>query len=502
MSRVRRGILASFADKYLSQLIALVTVAVMSRILSPAEIGLFLVANSVIMLADNFRTFGVGIYIVQVPELRRESVQSAFTVTLAMSLVIGLGILASAGPIARFYDEQNLAHLLRVAVLAFCTIPFASPILALMQRDLAFGTMAWLNVATALVNAAVTVTLAMLGLGPVSYVWGYVASSSFLSLGCIALRPDLGIFRPSLRDARHIMTFGGVSTAVTLVNMANDMLPRLAFAKIIGFDAAGLYGRALTLCQLPDRAVLSALQPVVLPAMAAHARAGGELKTVYLKGLALVTAVQWPVLLMLALLADPVVRVILGPQWELGRAVVADHGAGRDGACAGVHDVPGAGQRRAHPGHVVVQPGLSAAVDGDHGRGRILRHERGRGQLSGGRAVPDVRRAGVHPPRHRDIACRTDARRAGQPAADPGRGGVAGGGHPDLATRIRSVADRGRRGDRRQRPWLVSGPAPAGSSDRAGNRCDLRPLRTRAGAAILTRQRRAATIKAAPAAEE
>jgi len=66
---------------------------------------------------------------------------------------------------------------------------------------------------------------------------------------------------------------------------------------------------------LPDRAVISALQPVVLPAFAAQVRAGDSLKKGYLHGLSLMTAVQWPALIMLSLLADPVVRILLGQQW-------------------------------------------------------------------------------------------------------------------------------------------------------------------------------------------
>ena len=60
--------------------------------------------------------------------------------------------------------------------------------------------------------------------------------------------------------------------------MAFDMLPRLALGRILGFDAVGLYGRALTLCQIPDRAIASALSPVVLPAFAARVRAQGDLR--------------------------------------------------------------------------------------------------------------------------------------------------------------------------------------------------------------------------------
>jgi O-antigen/teichoic acid export membrane protein len=313
---LRRGIVASFADKYVSQIVQLATLAVMSRLLTPAEIGLYLVANTVILLAENFRWFGVGIYIVQIPVLRRECLRAAFTINLMMSLGIGLAIFLSAGPIARFYHQDELAHLLRVSALAFCAVPFSSPIIPLLQRELAFVTLAWLNVASALVGGLVTIGLGFAGFGPVSYVWGYVAAGVCLTLAAVAMRPDFGVFVPSLHEAGKILSFGGVSTAVTVVNMASEMLPRLAFGKLVGFDAAGLYGRALTLCQIPDRAVLSALQPVVMPAMAAHARDGGDLRQVYTRGLSLVTAVQWPVLILLALLADPVVRVLLGAQWD------------------------------------------------------------------------------------------------------------------------------------------------------------------------------------------
>ena len=287
----------------------------MSRILTPAEIGLYMLANTVILLADNLRLFGIGTYIVQEKSLDRAAIRSAFTVTLLMSLGIALAINLTAGQIAAFFREPELAHLVSIATLAFCVIPFGSPIVALLQRDLAFTALAYMNVAAAVINAAVTIGLGATGFGPASYVWGFVASSAALAILAILVRPDLWIFRPSLAGARRILSFGAISSSVTVVNMAYDMLPRLALGRLLGVDAVGVYARAVTVCQLPERAIVSALQPVVLPAMAAQTRAGGDLKASYLRGLTLMSAIQWPTLIMLALLADPVVRILLGSQW-------------------------------------------------------------------------------------------------------------------------------------------------------------------------------------------
>jgi O-antigen/teichoic acid export membrane protein len=67
--------------------------------------------------------------------------------------------------------------------------------------------------------------------------------------------------------------------------------------------------------QMPERLIISAFQPVILPALAAEVRAGRDLKVAYLRGLTLLTVVQWPALLCLVILAEPVTQVLLGSQW-------------------------------------------------------------------------------------------------------------------------------------------------------------------------------------------
>lgn len=315
MIGVRRSIFFSAADKYLSQFLLIMTTMVMARILTPAETGLYMTANAVIMLADNFRNFGVGVYIVQERDISRALIRSAFTVNLVLSVTIGTAIYFGAGSVAAFYESPELKTLLLVSVIGFIAIPFSSPIMALLQRDMAFRSVACINITAALIGAAVTITLGLSGFGPVSYIWGFVAASFTIAALAVGTRREFWIFRPSLASARRLLSFGIVSSLITVSNMAYELLPRLAFGKILGFDAVGLYSRAVTVCQLPDRVILSGLQPVVLPAFAAHARSGGSLKESYLRGFAMMSAVQWPVLIMLSLLANPFVLILLGPQW-------------------------------------------------------------------------------------------------------------------------------------------------------------------------------------------
>jgi O-antigen/teichoic acid export membrane protein len=315
MSSFRRSVLFSAADRYVSQALFVLTTAIMARILTPAETGVFIIAQSLVLVLENLRAFGLGPYIVQSRTLDTLVVRSAFTFTLVFSVGLAALIYATADPVAVFYGDPALADLLRVAAIAFFIAPFSSPIIALLQREFAFQKLAVINVLAMVANAGTTIGLGVAGFGPVSFVWGSVAMTTVTALLAFATRPEAAIYRPSVARLREFASFGSISSFVVFINFAADMLPRLVFGKLLGFDAVGLYGRAVTICQLPDRAVVQALQPVVLPAMAAHAREGKGLREAWLRGHTLMSAVQWPTLVMIALLAEPVVRVLLGAQW-------------------------------------------------------------------------------------------------------------------------------------------------------------------------------------------
>ena len=313
---IRRSLVFSFADKYANVVLGLATMAIVSRLLTPAEVGLFLVASAAVILFEAFRDFGVGACIIQERELTPAFVRTAFTVMALLSAALGLTLFLAAGPVAHFYGEPGLERLVRIATLGFVSAPFSSPLLALMRRDMAFGAVACISVTASVVTAGATIALALLGFGAASFVWASVAAAAVTTAGAFIARPALWAFRPTLVEWRSVVPFGAWSSIVTLLGLLYDFMPRLVLGRTIGVDAVGLFGRAVSLCQLPERACLSAVQPVILPALSARVRAGGDVAQPYLLGLANITGFQWPALVCLALLADPIVRVMLGGQWH------------------------------------------------------------------------------------------------------------------------------------------------------------------------------------------
>ena len=185
----------------------------------------------------------------------------------------------------------------------------------MLRREMAFGQLAMINVASGLGQLGAVVLLASLGQGYMAMAWAGLVVVLLRTLGANIARPMLWAFRPSLAGWRDILSFGAWSTATGIVNVIHDTLPQLIIGRVLGMVPVGLLGRAQMVCQMPDKLISSALHPVVLPALAEHARRGGSLKEPYLLGLSYMAAVHVPAMVCLALLAEPVVLVLLGPQW-------------------------------------------------------------------------------------------------------------------------------------------------------------------------------------------
>jgi O-antigen/teichoic acid export membrane protein len=315
MNVVRRSLLFSFAEKYGIYAINLAALAVISRLLTPTDLGVFAVAGAVTLVLEVVREFGIGTYLVQARELTCDNVRTAFTVALCLSTLGAALLFALSGTAAAFYHEPALRRIMPVLAVNFLLVPFSIYGMSALRRDMAFDSLATIGIGTAAVSAIVGGGFAFLGFGYMSLAWGLLASSGFRTLMAFLYRPHLWAFRPALKEWRDALSFGGYSAAASIINVLHDSLPQLMLGRILGPASVGLYVRASTLSQLPDRLVTSALQSVVLPALAERTRRGQDLKEPFLRSLTCVTALQWPLLLCLALLADSVVRILLGPQW-------------------------------------------------------------------------------------------------------------------------------------------------------------------------------------------
>jgi O-antigen/teichoic acid export membrane protein len=314
MSGIRRALAVTTAERYLNMGIGFATTLVVSRILTPQEIGVWAIGIAAAATILALREFTSGVFLIQRKDLTRDEVRGAFTIMLLMSAAIAAVLALGAPLLAAFYGEPQLVSYLRVAAIAVVLEGISQPLAALMQRDMAFTALAAINVSNVATFAAVTVTLAALGYSTMSFGFGWAAAAGVSGILALCLRPDLWAFRPSLGHWRGMLAFGACNGINVFLFRLYEAVPTMVLGRVLSFDAAGLYNRAMLVCQLSDK-VLGGAVPVILPALSAEVRAGGNLASSYLRAISFITALQWPALVGLAILAHPLVHILLGDQW-------------------------------------------------------------------------------------------------------------------------------------------------------------------------------------------
>ena len=315
MNQLRRALFLATGERYFTLAANFLTVAVVSRLLSPDEIGISLVGLAVVGFFGAAREFASPNFLIQHQQLSLEETRRSFSVLLLFSLVVAIALVCSSPLIADLYGDERLKPFLRVLALAVVLEAASATVVSLLRRDMAFAKVALINGSIAFATSSVTIGLALAGLSYMSFAWASLASAGVGGALAIILYPDHRIFRPLFRGWRSLLTFGGYNGTNILLYRLYEMLPYLVLGRLVSADAVAFFNRSLMLCQLPDKVFLLGATTVILPVFSEIVRDGRTLKTPYLHAVSLITGFQWPALVVVALLAAPIVELLFGHQW-------------------------------------------------------------------------------------------------------------------------------------------------------------------------------------------
>jgi O-antigen/teichoic acid export membrane protein len=316
MSSVQLSIFFSAVERYASLVLFFVSTAVLSRVLTPEEFGIYAVVLAVTsVFSASSQEFGGPNYLIQKASLSEDNVRTAFTVTFGLSIAIGIVLYLISGAVGTLLGADGLKAGIAIAVLNFAITPFSMTIVALLRRNMQFGVIAASNLSCNFTTVVVSIALAIMGYSYLAPIWGMIAGSAVQAAYLIGTRQDLRIFRPSLAGYPEIVKFGLYSSGVVLVNVFYNSAPQLFLARVLDFAAVGLYSRACSVTQVFEKLVIQAISPVIMPAIFAQTSAGADLKRIYLHAISLLTVLHWPFLIFMAVMAKPIIFVWLGPSW-------------------------------------------------------------------------------------------------------------------------------------------------------------------------------------------
>jgi O-antigen/teichoic acid export membrane protein len=302
-------------EQYFRLAIQFGSIVIVSRLLTPAEIGISVIGMGVMAIALGLREFATSDFLIQRKDASQDDVRTSFTILFLLTALIAGGLFICAPWLGGFYGEEKLSDFLRIVAVAALIEALALPIRGLLRRAMAFGTLAVINTTAATVMVVTTIPLALAGFSFMSMAWATVAAAVTTAFLSFRLGPSLPGFRPTLKSWRSVVAFGGYHGASYVIGQAYETLPQLVLGGLLPPSGVGLYNRAVMISKIPQLVFLNSVFAVAFPALAAEIRRGGGVKEPYLRALGYITAVYWPAIALVAILAHPLVSLLLGQQW-------------------------------------------------------------------------------------------------------------------------------------------------------------------------------------------
>ncbi len=315
MSKVRKFLFASFGQNYIGIVLQLLSSVIISRLLTPHEIGIFSVAIVLIGFAHTFRDSGSTTYIIQEKDLTPDKIRAAFALTLITAWLLALAIGLGSGYAAEFYRESGIRSVMLILSLNFILLPFGSIPIAYMHRQMDSQRIALINIIPNVVSVAASIGLAYAGFSYLAMAWGSVSGTVCTILMVQLWRPKDLPFLPGLKEIKKVLSFGMLSNLMMILIDVSRGAPDLIIGRLSGVTMLSYFGRSMGLISMFEKLVMRALWSVALPHFSLQSRNESGMKDSFLSSVTLVTAVAWPFFINLGLLAQPIILVLYGNQW-------------------------------------------------------------------------------------------------------------------------------------------------------------------------------------------
>lgn len=315
---VRTSLAWSYGSQAAAFCVTFTSSVIVARLLSPREMGVYAMAFAVSGVVTTFTTFGVGSYVVREKELTHGMLRGAHTANAMLAIVLTAALLAIS--FVPGLLEADVRGVLRLVALNPVIGLFEFTPWALSMREGRFGLFAVAGTLRNVVNALATIGFAFAGFGASSLALGLLVGYAASVLTYVVTRPRDMMVLPTFHGLRPILAFGvqmiSIGGAAQLAQRASDLI----LGKFLGLAALGLYSRASNLSYQIHNNVYGLATNVLFSKMSDELRTTGSLHRVYMRALAIMTAVLWPLLMGVAVLARPFLFHLYGDKW-LGAAM-------------------------------------------------------------------------------------------------------------------------------------------------------------------------------------
>jgi O-antigen/teichoic acid export membrane protein len=291
------------------------SVAVLARLLVPEYFGLLGMVTVFTSIAERFKDLGLSNATVQKKEISHEQVSTLFWLNAGVGFAMMLLVVGLAYPISLFYSD---ARLIPITLAIATSFPLSGMVVqhqALLRRQMKFTQMAAIQISSSLLSLTLAIIMALKGFGYWALVAREVSRNVFMAAGSWLCMPWVPGAPSRQAGVGSMLRFGGDLTANNLVWFLCSSMDQVLIGKLFGAVPLGFYRQGFQLVLAPITQLGYPVQVVGEAALSRLQHDPGKYRRYYRKLLSILSLFTMPIVVFLAVYAEPFVRVTLGDRW-------------------------------------------------------------------------------------------------------------------------------------------------------------------------------------------
>jgi O-antigen/teichoic acid export membrane protein len=310
-----KGISWMSGTRFVSRTLAFLKVAVLARVLSPTQFGLFGIASLLLSLLETLTETGINIVLIQSKTDINEYINAAWVVSILRGIIIALLIIVLSPLIALFFRAPDAIGIILFISLVPLVRGFVNPSEVKFQKELNFHLQFWFQSGLFIVDALVSVIVVLITHSVYSLAWGMLSSAMIeviLSLAFINPKPRFAIDRGYFKEIFHK---GIWVTSSTIFDYFAENLDNVVVGRLLGAASLGSYQMAYKISILPLTEISEVIAPVIFPVYTKISDEKKRLSKAHYKASLITILSAFSLGLVIFLFPNLIIHILLGDKW-------------------------------------------------------------------------------------------------------------------------------------------------------------------------------------------
>lgn len=289
---------------------------VLARLLSPDDYGLLGLITIVTAVCTTLVNGGFTTALIRKKDITEDDYNTAFSVNLALSLLLYAIVYASSPFIADFFKREELVSLTRVASLGLIAGALSLVPQTRLTKRIDFKAQTKITLIASVTSGVLGIAMAMLGFGVWSLVAQTLSNQVLRTILLWVIDRWIPKFRFSKASFQELFGFGWKMMLSGLLDTVWKELYQVVVGKFYSPATLGQYTRGKQFSQLLSVNLNNVVQRVTFPVLSNIQDDKERMVSAYRRMIKVTMFVAAVGMLFLGAIAEPLIYCLIGPKWH------------------------------------------------------------------------------------------------------------------------------------------------------------------------------------------